>query len=282
MDNTEKEYIEKHSKKYSRVGTQFLKTVYVPDAHGGKNKTMLPWNKATIISDYGKKVLDNIKKYDGFICIPDHLNYQQEIDGFYNDYSPLPISIQEAGAYNLKELEALITTSLGFMEHIFGEQLNLGLDYLKILLEKPTQILPILSLVSSERSTGKSTFLKWIRVLFGLNMTYVKGDSFSSQFNADWGGKLIVAIDEVFFDKKEITERLKFLSTATSDKVEAKGNDRREIASFYKFLLCSNNETSFLIIDENETRVWVRKIKPLIKEDVNHLNKLEKEELSSF
>jgi hypothetical protein len=40
-------------------------------------------------------------------------------------------------------------------------------------------------------------------------MTYIKGDNFSSQFNADWADKLIIAIDEVFFDQKEITERKK-------------------------------------------------------------------------
>jgi hypothetical protein len=71
-------------------------------------------------------------------------------------------------------------------------------------------MLPILCLVSKERSTGKSTFIKWLKSIFGLNMTYIKGDSFNSQFNSDWASMLIVAIDEVFFDKKEITERLKY------------------------------------------------------------------------
>lgn len=59
-----------------------------------------------------------------------------------------------------------------------------------------------------ERSTGKSTFIKWLTSIFGLKMTYIKGDSFNNQFNSDWALMLIVAIDEVFFDKKEITERL--------------------------------------------------------------------------
>ncbi|WP_257720884.1 hypothetical protein [Myroides odoratimimus] len=34
-------------------------------------------------------------------------------------------------------------------------------------------------------------------------MTYIKGDSFGSQFNADWASMLLVAIDEVFFDKRD-------------------------------------------------------------------------------
>jgi uridine kinase len=53
-----------------------------------------------------------------------------------------------------------------------------------------------------ERATGKSTFIKWLKSIFGLNMTYIKGDSFNSQFNSDWTSMLIVAIDEVFLKKR--------------------------------------------------------------------------------
>ena len=109
----------------------------------------------------------------------------------YNEIPYQPIE-ESLNSYALKEK---IQFSLNFMEHIFGEQLELGLDYIKILLEKPTQMLPILCLVSKERSTGKSTFIKWLISIFVLNMTYIKGDSFNSQFNSDWASMLIVAID---------------------------------------------------------------------------------------
>lgn len=121
-------------------------------------------------------------------------------------------------------------------------------------MENPTQILPILCLVSKERATGKTTFLKWMKEIFGRNMTYIKGDSFNSQFNSDWASMLLIAIDEVFFDRKEITERLKYLSTTNKDKLENKGKDREEIDFFGKFILCSNNEDNFIQIDENEIR----------------------------
>lgn len=150
----------------------------------------------------------------------------------------------------------------------------MDLDYLKILLQFPTQILPILCLVSKERSTGKSTFIKWLREIFGLNITYIKGDSFGSQFNIDWAAMLLVAIDEVFFDKKEITERLKYLSTTNKDKLEAKGKDREEIDFFAKFILCSNNEENFIQIDENEIRFWILKINPIKTENTEFLNNL--------
>jgi hypothetical protein len=132
-------------------------------------------------------------------------------------------------------------------------------------------------LVSKERSTGKSSFIKWLKAIFGMNMTYIKGDSFGSQFNSDWASMLLVAIDEVFFDKKEITERLKYLSTTDKDKIEAKGKDRQEIEFFAKFILCSNNEDNFIQIDEEEIRFWIRKIRTINTEDVFFLKKLNKE-----
>ena len=105
-------------------------------------------------------------------------------------------------------------------------------------------------------------------------MTYIKGDSFGSQFNSDWAAMLVVAIDEVFFDKKEITERLKYLSTTNKDKLEAKGKDREEIDFFAKFILCSNNEENFIQIDENEIRFWILKINPIEVENTEFLNNL--------
>ncbi|HFK5538319.1 TPA: primase-helicase family protein [Elizabethkingia anophelis] len=261
---------------YLRVGTTYYKTIEKPLISGDKISILVRWNRETIISDHGKIYVSKVSKYDGFCCIPSHLNYKQFIDGFYNMYNEIPYQpINES--ISPEDLENKIPFSLKFMEHIFGEQLELGLDYIKILLEHPTQILPILCLVSKERATGKSTFIKWLKSIFGLNMTYIKGDSFSSQFNSDWTSMLIVAIDEVFFDKKEITERLKYLSTTDKDKKEAKGKDREEVEFFGKFILCSNNEDNFIQIDENEIRFWIIKVKSIKSENTEFLKNLNKE-----
>lgn len=254
--------------KYFRIGTGFKKIIEKPLISGDTTSVMVSWNKETIVADHGKKYLNDIPKLDGFCCIPEHINYQEFVGNFYNTYHELPFKPSEKG--NIKH-------SLQFVNHIFGKQQELGLDYLKILLLYPTQILPIICLVSKERGTGKSTFIKWLKAIYGHNMTYIKGDSFSSQFNADWASKLIIAIDEVFFDKQEITERLKYLSTTDKDKVEAKGKDREEIEFFGKFILCSNNEDTFILIDSNEIRFWVRKVTPFQNEDTEFLSKLIKE-----
>ena len=197
------------------------------------------------------------------------MKYQKTIENFYNIYNEIP---HQPSIFRVSVDE--IPFSISFLQHIFGNQVDLGLDYLKVLLENPTQILPILCLVSKERATGKTTFLKWLKEIFGRNMTYIKGDSFNSQFNSDWASMLIIALDEVFFDRKEITERLKYLSTTNKDKLENKGKDREEIDFFGKFILCSNNEDNFIQIDENEIRFWVLKINPIKLENTEFLQNL--------
>ena len=167
------------------------------------------------------------------------------------------------------------------VEHIFGEQYELGMDYLQLLYLYPVQKLPILLLVSEERNTGKSTFLNFLKAVFQNNVTFNTNEDFRSQFNSDWAGKLLIMVDEVLLNRREDSERLKNLSTTLSYKVEAKGKDRDEIGFFAKFVLCSNNEHLPVIIDIGETRYWVRKIVPLKNDDTDFLQKL-KAEIPAF
>ena len=67
---------------YLRVGTTFYKIIEKPLISGDKISILVRWNRETIVSDHGKTYLSEIPKYDGFCCIPNHLNYQQTIDVF--------------------------------------------------------------------------------------------------------------------------------------------------------------------------------------------------------
>lgn len=257
---------------YIRVGTEYFKEVLCPLMSGDSIKSLIKWNKATIIDDFGKESLKAIKKYETFCTFPSHINYQREINNFYNKYEPLSYSISETGDWeNIKF----------FLQHIFGNQYELALDYLTILWKYPNQILPILCLVSIERNTGKSTFLKLLKLIFEGNMTINKNEDFRSRFNSDWAGKLIVAVDEVLLDKKEDSERIKNLSTSNHYKLEGKGVDKAEIEFFGKFILCSNNEENFIKIDDLEIRYWVIKVNPFTKENPNLLEQMRKE-IASF
>lgn len=256
---------------FVRVGTTLYKIVNQPRLNGGYVKKRIVWNNETLRQDYGKDYLANVPKYDGFCTVPDHVNYRQVIDNFLNLYEPIGHQPKEG---DFSHIQALL-------HHIFGEQYELGVDYLQLLYLHPVQKLPILLLVSEERNTGKSTFLNFLKAMFRNNVTFNTNEDFRSQFNSDWAGKLIIVVDEVLLNRREDSERLKNLSITLSYKVEAKGKDRDEIAFFAKFVLCSNNERLPVIIDPGETRYWVRKIHHLENDDTHFLQKLI-EEIPAF
>ena len=256
---------------FIRVGTTLYKLVNQPRLNGGYVKKRIVWNNETLRQDYGKHFLATVPKYDGFCTVPDHVNYRPIVDKFLNLYEPIDHKPMEGDFPSIRSL----------VEHIFGEQYELGMDYLQLLYLQPVQKLPILLLVSEERNTGKSTFLNFLKALFQNNVTFNTNEDFRSQFNSDWAGKLLIVVDEVLLSRREDSERLKNLSTTLSYKVEAKGKDRDEIAFFAKFVLCSNNEYLPVIIDAGETRYWVRKIDRLQSDDTDFLQKL-KVEIPAF
>ncbi len=222
---------------FIRVGTTLYKVVDQPNISGGKVRKRIPWNMETLRQDYGKEFIKYVHKYDGFCTVPEHVNHRTVIDGFLNLYEPISHKPMQGDFPNIKKL----------VSHIFGEQYELGMDYLQLLYLKPVQKLPILLLVSEERNTGKTTFLNFLKALYQDNVTFNTNEDF---------------------------RRLSY-------KVEAKGKDRNEISFFAKFVLCSNNESLPVIIDEGETRYWVRKISSLQSDDTDFLEKL-KAEIPAF
>ena len=117
--------------------------------NGETVKRRIPWSIEALRQDYGKNFIADIPKFDGFCTVPNHLDYNREIGTFYNLYEPITHQLEAGQFPRIKSL----------MEHIFGEQYGLGMDYLQLLYEKPTQKLPVLLLVSTERNTGKTSFL---------------------------------------------------------------------------------------------------------------------------
>ena len=236
---------------FIRVGTTLYKIVDQPRIDGGYVRKRIAWNSETLRQDYGKDYMASVPKYDGFCTVPDHVGYKPVVGKFLNLYEPISHVPRQGDFPCIRSL----------VEHIFGEQYELGMDYLQLLYLYPVQKLPILLLVSEERNTGKSTFLNFLKAVFQNNVTFNTNEDFRSQFNSDWAGKLLIMV--------------------LSYKVEAKGKDRDEIGFFAKFVLCSNNEHLPVIIDAGETRYWVRKIVPLRSDDTDFLQKL-KAEIPAF
>lgn len=257
--------------KYIRVGTTLYKIVQRPLISGDYIEEKIIWSYEALRQDYGKNNLPEIEKYDGFCIIPNHIDYMQVYGTYLNQYEPI----------NHIPCEGDFPYIRMFLEHIFEEQIELAYDYMQLLYKKPTQILPIILLVSTERNTGKSTFLKFLKMIFSKNATFNTNEDFKSQFNADWANRLLVLIDELLLNKMEDTEKIKNLSTAGDYKIEAKGKDRREIEFFAKFVLCSNNERNPIIIPKEEIRFWVRKVNP-VENDLTDLKQLMEREIPHF
>jgi len=239
---------------YIRVGTDFLKIAYLPTGiHNLLQYNLLPWNKETILQDHkrNQKYLNKIPKYDAFIMKPDNINHQQVIDGkYYNQYAPF----QHTPAPG----EWIWTRRL--LEHIFGEQYDLGIRYMQILYQNPTWLAPILVLVSAENNTGKTTFLNWISMIFGANSVFVGSKSFESNFNHAYSTMNIIMIDETMFEREITIEKLKAYSTAKRVLVNKKNVSEHTIDFYGKIILASNNEKKFAKIHHKETRFFVRKL----------------------
>ena len=182
--------------KYIRIGTSLYKIVQRPLISGDYIEEKILWSYETLRQDYGKNNLPEIEKYNGFCIIPDHIDYRQIHGTYLNQYEPI----------NHVPCSGEFTHIHSFLKHIFGEQIELGLDYLQILYTRPTQMLPILLLVSNERNTGKTTFLRFLKMIFGKNATFNTNEDFRSQFNADWAHRLLVLVDELLLNKIEDTE----------------------------------------------------------------------------
>ncbi|MBP1540841.1 MAG: helicase [Prevotella sp.] len=257
--------MENNDEKFLRIGTQ----IYLKEINPSGQEQLLPWSTSAIYQDYGKdrgnEIISHMPKYVGWANEPSHTDYQPIIGKWLNLYQALPYEPRSGADFPNIQL---------FLQHIFGNLYHLGLDYLQLLYLQPKQKLPILMLVSKERNTGKSTFLKFLKAIYGANATFNTNEDFKSQFNSDWANKLLIMVDEAFLDKVEYTERLKNLSTATIYKAEAKGKDRIECDFHGKFILCSNNVERPVIIEPGETRFWVIQVAKLKSDDTQLLDKM--------
>ena len=192
--------------KYERVGISLFKITEKPMSNGDSVIVRLPWSFDVLRQDYGRDYIATVPKFDGFCTVPDHVNYQSVIKNFRNTYEPLDHSPKEGDC----------STCLKLIRHIFQEHYELGLDYIQLLYLKPRVKLPVLLLISSERNTGKSTFLNFLKMIYGKNMTFNTNEDFRTSFNSSWTDKLLIGVDETLLNRKEDTERIKNLATSYS------------------------------------------------------------------
>lgn len=264
--------------KYIRVGVNYFKRVEYTDPRGFCYEVLEKWSKDTITDDYATR--DNPKphrevpRFDRFCNAPDNLaSYQPYHKSAFNIYQK-PSHQSEEGS---------IDKTMAFLEHVYGEYLDFGLDYISILWRYPKERLPIHCLVSKEQKTGKSTFIEWLRIIFQSNCAVIQNQDIEGQFNAHYATKLIVAIEEANLreDRRKISEKIKFITTSTTTYVNFKGVDKKQVDYYGKLFINSNEEKDFIYIESEDTRYFVRKIPKIKEENPSILDELA-EEIPAF
>ena len=255
---------------YCRVGCDWFKVFNKKNRYGGSDVVLKGWKKDELKEDHTKNILKVIPKYDDFIIIPDNKDYVSVHDNCYNLYCKFP---HELDNNNITEEDIPHTTN--FLRHIFKEHYDIGLKYFKVLYERPQQHLPILVLVSEDRVTGKTTFLNFIKMIFGENSVMVSPFDLMDKYNDSYASKNIIMTDETVFEKKHATEKLKYLSTTKYISVSQKYVQHYSLPFFGKIIMCTNKEKDFINIDSKEVRFWIRKIDVINgKKNVNIENDL--------
>lgn len=273
------------AKRYVRVGIDYWRYIKIRDPRTKRLQQVLKkWSRPTILEDHGKHFLEHIPKLDAFTCVPDHVAYQAIIDNCLNSYAPFehePDADADPPVKTLKFLGHIFGTNMVRTPHpkrrdehgqpvmIEVNELDLGLDYLKLQYEQPMRMLPIFCPVSKDRGTGKTTFFNYLQVLYGENCCFISAKDLEGDFNFHYAAKKVVIIDEALISKQEPVEKLKYLSTAETIMVNNKGVAQYQQPFFACFLMGSNNIRNFIRTDDDETRFWVRRIPVIKPEDLD-------------
>ena len=235
---------------YVRIGTNYFKIITKPDRFGVKRNQLKAWTKDEIKTDYGTGYLKNIPQYDDFIIEPNNKEYSSIIDNCYNLYKPFPYS-PVLGEWKWTRV---------LLEHIFGEQYDIGIRYIQSLYQNPKRVLPILVLGSKDRSTGKTTFLNWLNMMFGHNMVIIDPHEITGSFNEIYATANIIAVEETFIEKKLAIEKIKSLSTGKFIVVNQKYISHFKIPFYGHIIMTTNEVDRFMKVDEEEIRFFIRKL----------------------
>jgi hypothetical protein len=218
--------------------------------------------------------------YDGVVNIPSHgSKYVEEV--VTNDRDGCKLIWKNL--YNnvsWEEAEGSFETTLKIIKHIFGtgqilykgttiDEWELGLDYLQLLWSNPTQKLPILTCVSKERNTGKSTLFDYMRVLFQQNTKQVREQDFMSEFSSYMATSLLLVAEEFTLKNMPLLQKLKNMVTSPKMPYRAMHKNTTEVDSFIHVGITSNSLEDFTCLDDDEVRFWIREIPVLQKGELD-------------
>ena len=238
-----------------RVGNDVLELITIPDTLGRPHTTLVGRTREVIKERYGNSTLTQAPYYDALAVVPSHTDYKRVVGNCWNIYNRLEIEPSK-GEHPMWDM---------LMKRIFGEQEALGWDYLTLLYRNPTQVLPVLCLVSPENHTGKSSFGNALSYLFGANVGFYTQDDLNSTFNG-WI-KSLVAVFEEISDAKKTLNKIKAMSTAKKATINEKYKPQVDFEPFVKLVILSNNAETLIKATEFDVRYWIRRLNPLTAEE---------------
>lgn len=251
----------KDTKSFARVADKYYQLITTPDGF-----RIWKYRDKQELKQDGVD-LTKIPSYYGFTVEHNFLEHRDSIEGWLNLSQPLKWRPEKGEFPTIQQL----------FSHIFGEQLEIGFDRYSLLVRRPQQLQPILVLTSKEQGTGKSTLLYLDSKLFGSNAVILNISQYSQQFNGLFASKLMIGIDETIISEQFIKERLKQDSTAKTIQLRKMHTEHESIPFYGKFTLCTNRETDFARLDEEDMRFWVRKVGKIEHYDPDFDRKIEAE-----
>jgi hypothetical protein len=259
---------------YIMVANDIYKIITQKDEWGNDKIELKPYKRETITLLETKSGIERTSQrfFEDFCVEPNNKSHRQVCGTNYNLYRPFKHK-PATGEVTSDD----VSYTLSFFRHVFGDQFHLGLQYFKILYEKPTQMLPILVLVSKKRHTGKSTLLDYFSMVFGDNFVQLMASDIMGDFNAHYAYANIIGIDETLVDKVHAVEKIKSLVTSRRIMVNDKFIKSYMLPFYGKIVMTSNKVTDFMKVDSDEIRFWVRKLSPFGKIDEQFFPKLNAE-----
>jgi len=154
------------------------------------------------------------------------------------------------------ELAIKCKNTMQLFEHIYRDDLTLGLDYATVEFMNPEQKLPVQVLFSKDNKTAKSTILNQRKWMYGSNGTVIDSATFEDKFNSPVIGKNFVGIDEGKLKNEDSMEKIKMRVTSATIQFRAMRKSAKEVPNFSKWFLATNKE-NFAKLDEEDSRFWI-------------------------
>lgn len=200
--------------------------------------------------------IPNCRKYSAAGYYPDYFGDGSMKNNMYNVFRKPDVEIKEGDWSTTKIL----------LEHIFGEQYELGLEYYWVKRHRPTQPLPAIGLVGSEDS-GKSTIGKHQQMVFA-NMNKGYMHQLEKEENA-----FALNCQDIILEESNaagtnrntnpmiVVNKVKDMVTSTGSTIPSKQlyANAGEAPYYAKIMLFTNDMTP-LQMDGEATRFWIRKI----------------------